>query len=282
MIILDYNGVAVNAIFAHKADEDESLIRHTILNTIRMYNKMFRKEYGQMVIACEGGSWRKEVFPEYKANRKKNRDKDDRNWDLIFGTINQLSEDLSNNFPYKVLKVDGAEADDIIGALSYNSQEFGQHEPIMIVSADKDFIQLHKFDNVSQYSPYNKALIKERNPRFYLFEHIMRGDSSDGVPNVLSPDNALVDGLRQSPITKKKLEAWLHNTDDLEQIMDPETYRNFCRNRQMIDLAEIPEVLKRNIINKYNESKPAPKMKVLNYLIKNRCNMLIECVEEFH
>jgi 5'-3' exonuclease len=282
MIILDYNGIAVGAVLAQKAEVNEDLIRHIILNQIRLYNHKFRDDYGQMVIACEGGSWRKEVFPQYKAVRKKSRDNDDMDWDTLFKIINQVTEDLKNNFPYKVIKVRGAEADDIIGTLAEETQEFGKHEPVMIISADKDFLQLQKYDNVRQFSPMQKKFLTEPNPRKYLFEHILKGDSGDGVPNCLSGDNVFVDSIRQSPVTKKKLEQWLEVADDLENNMDYETYRNYLRNKKMIDLAEAPASLKQEIINTYENSKTAPKMKVLNYLIKKRCKQLIECVEEFH
>lgn len=282
LIILDYNGVVLGAILSQKGNTDEDFIRHMILNSIRMYNKRFRAQYGQVVIACEGGSWRKEVFPQYKANRKKSRTADDRDWDAIFSTINKVTEELKENFPYKIIKVRGAEADDIIGTIVEDTQEFGRNEEVMIVSADKDFIQLQKYSNVKQYSPMTKKFLNDPNPRKYLFEHLLKGDSGDGVPNVLSGDNVLVERIRQSAMTAKKIQAYVENADDLENFMDPEVYRNYCRNKTMIDLAETPAELKQEIINNYDDQKPASKMKVLNYLIKNRCRMLIECVQEFH
>ena len=281
MILVDFSQIALSNIFMQNLT-DENMIRHMILNSLRMYNKRHRKEYGQMVICVDSLSWRKSYFPQYKANRKSGRDASTLDWDDIFRIINQLVEDLRDNFPYKVVKVDGAEADDIIGTLVLNTQEFGQYEPVMIISSDKDFAQLQKYNNVKQWSPIQKKAVVEKNPRKYLFEHIMRGDKGDGVPNVLSPDNALVDNLRQSPITQKKLDLWLENSDNLESIMDSETYRNYMRNKKMVDLHEIPSDLQTAIINMYDSAKPAMKMKVLNYLIKHRCKQLIECIEEFY
>jgi len=282
MIIIDYNGIALGAVLAQRLDTDEDLIRHLILNNIRMYNKMFRNQYGQVVIACEGGSWRRDSFPQYKANRKKSRQDDDRDWDKLFKLINQVTKDLEENFPYKVVRVQGAEADDIIGALVEETQEFGKHEDVMIVSADKDFIQLQKYPNVKQYSPMMKKYLNDPNPRKYLFEHILKGDAGDGIPNVLSGDNVLVDGIRQSPMSKKKLETYTENAESLDTFMDSEVYRNYCRNKKLIDLSEMPPSLKEKIINTSENKKPASKMKILNYLIKNRCKMLIECIEEFY
>lgn len=276
MIIIDYNGIALSNVIAQKLGTDEDLIRHMILNSIRMYNTRFKEKYGKVVIACDSRSWRKEVFPQYKYKRKESRESSDMDWDEIFRIINQIREDLRDNFPYKVIHIDRCEADDIIGTLVFNTQEFGNNDPVMIVSADKDFIQLHRFSNVRQYSPMTKKYVEDENPERYLVEHILRGDSGDGVPNVLSPDNTFVDGLRQPPMTKKRIETYYDTFS-----MEDETYRNYCRNKKMIDLRNTPEELQKEILSQYTNIQVAHSSKVLNYLIKNRCKMLIECVGEF-
>ena len=284
MIIIDYNGIAIGNIITQKLDINEDLIRHMILNTIRMYNKKFRDKYGQVIIACDSSSWRRDYFPNYKFKRREGReeDKSSLDWNEVFRIINQVRDEIRDNFPYKVLHIEKCEADDIIATVVEQTQEFGQHEDVMIVSADKDFIQLHKYDNVRQYSPMTKKFIEDKNPRTYITEHVFKGDSSDGVPNVLSPDNTFVDGIRQSPVTQKKIDAWMSSIDNLKDVMDEGTYRNYCRNKKLIDLSEIPEDIKQNIINIYDNTKAASKLKVLNYLIKKRCKMLIESVEEFY
>ena len=281
MIVIDYSGIAIAGVVVQKIEPEEDLIRHMILNTIRMYNKKFRDEYGQVVIACDGSSWRKEYFPQYKFKRKANREESSIDWNEMFRIINKVRDEIQGNFPYKVIQHQRAEADDIIGTLVENTQEFGKHEPVMIVSADKDFIQLHKYNNVRQFSPMQKKFVQDSNPRKYLFEHVLKGDSGDGVPNCFSGDNTFVDGLRQSPMTKKKIEYFTENAEDLQSVMDQEVYRNYMRNKKMIDLSETPQDIKDDIIGMYENQKPAPKMKILNYLIKNRCKLLIECVEEF-
>ena len=282
MILLDYSQIALSNIIVQKLN-DENMIRHMILNSIRMYNKKYRDEYGQMVICADGmNTWRKDYFPLYKAHRKKNRTESDQDWNEIFRILNLVRDEIKENLPYKVLHLEGLEADDIIGSLVLNTQEFGQNEPIMIISSDKDFIQLQKYSNVKQFSPIQKKMVSDPNPRSYMFEHIMRGDKGDGIPNVLSPDNAIMDDIRQSPMTKKKIEYWAENADNLRDVMTSEEYRNYQRNKTLIDLTEIPTELQNNVINTYESQKPAMKMRVLNYLIKKRCNHLIEVVEEFY
>jgi len=282
MILLDYSQIALSNIIVQKLN-DENMIRHMILNSIRMYNKKYRDEYGQMVICADGmNTWRKDYFPLYKAHRKKNRTESDQDWTEIFRILNLVRDEIKENLPYKVLHMEGLEADDIIGALAINTQEFGKNEPVMIISSDKDFIQLQKYSNVKQFSPIQKKMVSDPNPRSYMFEHIMRGDKGDGIPNVLSPDNAIMDDIRQSPMTKKKIEYWAENADNLRDVMTNEEYRNYQRNKTLIDLSEIPTELQNNVINTYESQKPAMKMRVLNYLIKKRCNHLIEVVEEFY
>jgi len=261
---------------------DENLGRHMILNSLRMYKSKFSKDYGELVIATDTRSWRKEVFPQYKYKRKvaKEESKDKIDWDNVFNIMNIIKEDLVQHFPYKVISVQGAESDDIIGILSMNTQEFGQHEDVMIVASDKDMLQLTRFNNVKQYSPYTKKEVKTDDPVQYLFEHIMKGDGGDGIPNILSGDDTFVDNIRQRPVTRKKLELW-HTASDLQSVMSVEEYRNYCRNKRLIDFNEIPETLAEQILEAYEKAYQAPKSKILNYLIKHRCKELIKLASDF-
>ena len=282
MILIDYSQIALSNIIVQKLN-DESMIRHMILNSIRMYNKKHRDEYGQVVICADGmNTWRKEFFPEYKAHRRKNRDESDQDWTEIFRILHKVRDEIRDYLPYKVIHMEGVEADDIIGTLAMQTQEFGMDEPVMIISSDKDFIQLQKFNNVKQWSPIQKKFVTDKNPRTYLFNHIMRGDSGDGVPNVLSPDNIFISEGSQTPLRQTRIDNWLENADNLREHMDEDTYRNYQRNKKLIDLTDIPENIQESIINTFNGQTKTPNMKVLNYLIKKRCNHLIEVVEEFY
>ena len=283
MILVDYSGIAMGALFARGGGDEEPLIRHFILNSLRMYNVKHRDEYGRMIICGDGGSWRKDYYPEYKASRKTNRDKDSRDWDKIFNTFTNVRNEISEHLPFDVIHEFGVEADDIIATLVQQTQEFGKHEPIMIISADKDFIQLHKHGNVKQYSPITRKMVSHEDPVLYLREHIFRGDAGDGVPNVLSSDDTFIDeDKKQTPLSKKKIQTWLDDYDNLENVMPSQAYRNYQRNKKVIDLEEIPQEVKAKILDKYNSLKPTPNMKALNYLIVNRMNNLVESVGDFH
>jgi|TARA_R100000482_G_scaffold110377_1_gene52673 hypothetical protein len=282
MILIDFNGIAIGNVVVQRLAADENLIRHMILNSIRMYRQKFHKEFGEVVIVADGaGNWRKEAYPQYKANRKKSRDESSIDWENVFRIINMVRDEIRDNFPYKVMHQYGCEADDVIAQIALETQEFGKHEPVMIVSADKDFIQLQKYDNIKQFSPMTKKYVKHDNPRLYMMEHIFRGDGGDGVPNVLSDDNVFVEGRRQSPVTKKKIDSWIQS-EDLKEAMGQDIYRNFLRNKKMIDLTETPQNIKSEIINNYENQDPwKNKSKVFPYLIEKRCKLLLENVQEF-
>ena len=279
MILVDLNQVLLAGLMAQIANQkgklDEHLIRHMVLNIIRNHIKNFKGEYGEVVLCCDNRKyWRKEFFPFYKANRKKNRDKSDLDWHLIFDMLAKFKQELKDNFPYKVIDVEGAEADDIIGTLA---PRHCNHEKILILSSDGDFLQLQRYGNIKQYNPSQKKYIKSENPLLELKEKIIRGDKGDGIPNIFSPSDCFVRDLRQKPITQKIIEKYL--TETVEQYSETDRV-NYSRNATLIDLTNIPPEIKEKIINTYEEIKPA-KGKLLNYFIEHKLKNLMEVIEEF-
>lgn len=266
-------------------DVDENLLRHMVLNTIRMNRVKYGNKYGEIVIAIDSKNcWRKNVFPYYKASRKKNRDSSTLDWNTIFESFNRIGEELKEYFPYRVLKEETAEADDIIGVLCH---EFGRQlggDPILIISSDKDFIQLQKYSNVEQYDPVRKRWLSHNNPERFLIEHICRGDAGDGIPNILSPDDIFVSEGRQKPVTQKKLDVWtplLLNETSASEVFAPELYRNWIRNEKMIDLSHVPEDLKSRILNRFEEQSNKSRNRMFNYFIKYKLKHLTESINEF-
>ena len=279
MILIDFNGIAIGNIVTQKLGPDENLIRHMILNSIRMYRAKFHQQYGEIVICTDGfKNWRKEVYPEYKFKRKDARKQSKMDWNEIFRIINMVLEEIKENFPYKVVEVEEVEADDIIAALCEDTQEFGRNQPVLIISKDEDFVQLQKFSNVSQFTPQTKKFIKEDNPRKAKLELILKGDQAHDIPNVLSPDNTFTDGIRQKPLRQNIIDQLI----DDHHCMGEEVYRNFLRNKKLIDLEECPKHLKEKIIYNYeSQDKTENKKKVFNYLVAKRCRRLLEDVKDF-
>jgi len=282
MIIFDFNQVAISSLMeqigSSKKPVEESLVRHMILNVIRTYVKKFKATHGpEVVIACDNKHyWRRDIFPQYKASRKKNRDASGHDWASIFDCLHKIKEELKENSPYKVVDVDTCEADDIIAVLS---TKYAAHGKVMILSSDKDFAQLQKFPNVEQFSPILKKFIKEQLPAAQLKQMIIRGDKGDGIPNILSPDGVFVEGGRQRPITEAKIINWLNTPP--EEFCNDEMLRNYRRNEMLIDLTKIPKEMLETIVSKYEDTKPKTRQQFMNYMIANRLKNLIEVIDEF-
>ena len=282
MIIVDLNQVMISNFMAQVGNHtnitiDENLFRHMVLNSIRSYNQKFRGEYGEMIIACDAGNnWRRDVFPYYKANRKKARQKSDVDWNTVFESLNKVRDELRDYFPYRVIHIDKAEADDIIGTLC---AIHGDNEPVMIVSGDKDFRQLQVYKNVKQYDPVRKRMITDKDPKRYLKEHIMRGDMGDGVPNFLSKDDTFVVGGRQKPLREEKLNNWIEM--DPSEFCDDEMLRNYKRNEILVDLSMTPQTIKDQVVTVYNEQAGKSRAKLFNYFIDNKLKHLMESINEF-
>jgi hypothetical protein len=284
-ILIDFNQVILASLFVgignhHNIDLDENLLRHMFLNSIRSNRKKFHKEFGEIVICADGkNSWRRETFPYYKANRRKSREESELDWNELFRMINTIRSELKDHFPYKVIHIDHCEADDIIGAVVH---EHGTElnigaEQFLILSGDKDYIQLHKYANVKQYDPVRKKWVQNSDPDKYLMEHIIKGDSGDGVPNILSPDNCLAIGERQKMMTANRLANFLKGPEH----MDENTVRNYHRNKMMIDLTEIPDAYKKKILEDYSMDKEVGRSQLFDYFMKNKLKNLITDIQDF-
>ena len=281
MILIDLTQVLIASLMAQtrggKEPINEDMVRHICLKSLAMYRKKYHRTYGELVLADDSYNvWRKDIYPFYKANRKKTRDKDSKDWNQIFDCISIIREELKVNFPYKYICISKCEADDIIGTLC---EKYGETENIMIVSGDKDFQQLQRYRKVKQFSPITKKNIKltQEQAEEYLTDHIIGGDTGDGVPNVLSQDDVFVSGMRQRPLSKKKREV----IKDPLVMNDDEVDRNLQRNRSLIDLTYIPNEYKNQILHEFDNVEVASRGGLLNYFIKNRLMDLEESIGDF-
>jgi len=287
MILVDYSQIAIaNIMQSVKQGVNEDMVRHMILNTLRIYRNKFHDDYGELVLCCDySNNWRKKIFEHYKAPRRAQRKKSDFDWNHLYSILNNIRQELQETFPYKIVYLDRAEADDVIATLVMNREErlngvVMEHEPILILSSDKDFIQLQRFENVKQYSPLKKKFLNTDNPKTFLYEHILKGDTSDGIPNVLSADDTFVVAeKRQKPLSKKKLAVWCEL--EPEQFCEGEMLRNYQRNEMLIDLAHIPLDLQDQIMDKYYEQPEKGRSKLFNYFVKHKLKHLMENISEF-
>ncbi len=276
MILIDYSGIALSCfmVMTNQTDIDAydiGIFRHMVLNTIKKYNVKFKKDYGQLVLCADGkASWRKLIYPYYKANRKKSRDSSDFNWDKIYQNLNSVFEEIREYLQFVCIKIDNAEGDDIIAILS---REPGKH---IVVSNDKDMVQLYEKDRVLIYSNIKEEYVESDDVSFYIFEHICRGDTGDGVPNILSDDDTLIDpNKRQKSLyTKKIIEMYKDNSliPDID---------NFERNKKMIDLKEIPDDIQERVIHEYYNYAMAKKNKIMGYFIEKKLSKLLDSINDF-
>ena len=281
MILIDLNQVLISNLMAQTRGKAENLpnkemVRHMVINSLRGFNLKFKSQYGNNIVLCAdaGDPWRRDIYPNYKHARRKGRVDSATDWDNIFNMITEIKNEIAENFPYVMMYVEKAEADDIIATLVKHT-----NEPIMIISGDKDFIQLQTKTNVKQYSPIQKKFVGEDvDPKIFLHEQIIKGDRSDGIPNILSPDDIFLTKEKQRPINKKRLEEW--STADRIPL-GSETSKYYERNKRLIDLSCIPEELERTIINTYRDYKTPNRSKLLPYFMKHKLKSLMENIGDF-
>lgn len=287
MLLIDLNQVLLAGLMVQIAGQknvklEEDLIRHIALNILRGHVKQFKGEYGEIVLCCDNRKyWRKEFFPFYKAHRKKAREKSSLDWNMIFNILGQLKEDLKQYFPYRVIDVDGAEADDIIGTLAPMKVV---HEDVLILSSDGDFLQLQMYNGrfghkIKQYNPTQKKYLVSKEPLVELKQKIITGDSGDGIPNILSPSDTFVRGVRQKVLTENRMTNFM--SKEYAEYEDENARIGYSRNQTLIDLRNIPEDIQNSIIDTYNNTKPAPRMKLMNYFMEKKLKNLMEVIEEF-
>ena len=284
MILVDMNQVTLSNLMVQlggSKNVEPDFVRHMVLNSLRSYRSKFQGEFGELVLCYDNKTnWRRDYFPNYKHSRRKGRKESKLDWNNIFDTLHMIKDELIEFFPYKVLEVDNAEADDIIASVVFHvASEPKNYEKVLILSSDKDFIQLQKYNFVSQYSPMQKKYVNGIDPTTYIKEHILKGDRGDGVPNFLSPDNTFVDELRQKPMSKRKLETWI----DLEpsDYCNEEMMRNYQRNRTLIDLSYIPDDIKEKCTQTFLDAPEGSRKHLLNYFIKKKLKSLMENIGDF-
>jgi len=275
MILIDFTQTIIAGLMAqiksNNGEINENMLRHMILNSLRNYQKRYAQDYGEIVLCTDASNpWRRDYFPLYKANRKKSREADDKDWQLIFDTLHKVKMEIKENFPYRYMYVEKCEADDIIAILVKHAKE-----KVLIISGDKDFQQLHN-DSVEQWSPNLNKMIDCPEPDMFLKEHILKGDKSDGVPNILSNDDCLDQGIRQTPLRKPVLDKYLR----ISMEKDDKYYRNYLRNQTLIDLSFIPDDIESAILEEYGET-AITLGNVLPYLQKHRLNQLLDQAGDF-
>ena len=278
MILLDYSAISMSAVMTriHEFEDNIPMIRHQIFNMVRAYNTEFSK-YGEMVLCMDSkNNWRRDTFPQYKANRAKARKDSSHDWQAIFSPLDEVKTDLIENSPFRCVQIERCEADDVIGTICELNMS---PEHILIISADKDFIQLQRYPNVKQFSnTQKKYLVPEVSALHDLEVKVLKGDTGDGVPNVLSDDDCLItEGARQGTLTKKKIEQLMKDPEALGTTVA----RRIIRNRNMIDLSRTPDSLKAIIMEEFNKPAKGSITKLMTVFTKHKMNVMLGSLQDF-
>jgi hypothetical protein len=288
MILIDFNQIIIslsirelNNTLREEPDDivEYSAVMNLFLEYVLSVKKKYSKKYGNIVICCDNKHfWRKDVFPYYKHSRKKDRETSKFDWNFVFDGMSSIKRDLIDYFPYRVLEVDKTEADDIIAILT---KEYYHLEKILILSSDKDFKQLQIYDGVFQYSQSAGKFLVTENPLKFLREHIIRGDRSDGIPNILSDDDVFATGKRQISLRKKSIIDMMDISKNPSEFCNEDMIRRYDRNKQLIDFSCIPDEIVNNILDLFVKSPNGNNRTMMEYFQSRRMMMFFMQLDNF-
>ena len=298
MIIMDLSQVLLATMMVQignhrNAEITEDMFRHMAINSIRANKVKFQDEFGELVIAADSKQyWRRSAFPYYKAGRREGREASELDWEAIFRMMANVTAEIKTFLPYKVVHVEGAEADDIIGTACHTYGKYlGTSDPILVLSGDKDFVQLHKYTNIKQFAPAQKKWVRIDDADAFLKDHIIQGDKGDGIPNVLSDDDTFMLGKRQTTLSQKRKntlrssitvnEDGTVTVDESDPLITGQVSRNIHRNSMLVDLRRTPEKVKSQIISELEAENEKDRSQLLAYFSEKGLRNLVEFVGDF-
>jgi hypothetical protein len=276
MILVDFSPVTISAAFRDVGDgavPDPEEFREEIFKTLGNIRMKNHDDSGEMVIAMDSKPyWRKDIFPSYKGNRKKLSG-------IHWNVIDEVKSVLHERVPWKILEIPRLEADDIIGVLVHHFAPRSK-EHFMIVSPDGDFKQLQIYNNVEQIDIIRGREVTTTDPKAFLREIIIGGQTKDAIPNILSDaDTHTCKEKRQSPMMKKNLQQWIHM--DPSFFCDDTMMKRYRENEKLVDLSKVPDEHKKAVIYAYALAPHAPEKSLRSYFIENRMAELADNVGNF-
>lgn len=269
VLLFDLNNLAMRNFFTKEIQPDSpnpqyQLWKYEIFSQIYWSIQKF-KPVDEIILACDGkDSWRKLLFDRYKGDREKKR-RDDIDWDTLFAQLNSFIQDIKQHIPFKVIKVNRAEADDVIAVLCNNIKKH-----TIIMSNDSDFLQLQS-STTSVYNPTKgEYLWLTEDKDVFLSKLCLKGQSKDNIFNAKTPSD-YPEELRKPPLGEKTADKIIENglndfldskqtinkkytdVDGNEQIYDVDFYPrgNFDRNQKLINFDNIPKIVVDRILQTY-------------------------------
>jgi 5'-3' exonuclease len=319
ILIIDFNHLAMRCFFVQKPEDIEEFgyqyFKYLVLNNIFKAISEFKPT--KVVIAIDGKKvWRRKLWRFYKVNRKMKRDSDDHDWASFFSAFNEFIDELDDNFPFKIVKHNMVEADDIAGVLA--SWDELKHDKKTIITSDTDYIQLLQFDNVVVYDQKNGRFLKSDNPKRFLIKKCVMGDKKDYVPGIKEEhkwkdifithckdkkigkneevileklknedyrNNLIVEfmtefGIKPSTVRgygEKTAEKMIANGELKQLLNDNEDFKKrYKRNVKLLDLTKQPEQIKDAIKKKYNDADVGDMKNLLKYFVQEKFTNFIE------
>ena len=294
MIVVDLNNIANACVYASKSGQDPEFLRHSILNSLRAINSKFGYHYGEMVVALDKKSWRYKPFPEYKARRKIKKKKETIDWTSLYEVIHEVFYSIRDNFYWKTICVEGCEVDDIMGVLA----RMPNREKILLVTSDKDMKQLLRYSDVEIYDNVNNKYAELDDPKDFLLELIMTGDSGDDIPNILSDNDVFINDDKKQRRLIKKYKDHIREADSIQEgietlevnitvdgtkikLDNEEVLNNFKRNKLLIDLSHTPQNLAKLVVQQYNTPSEGSESKMRMYFGNHGLNELRDKINDF-
>lgn len=194
-----------------------------------------------------GNSFRKQLYAPYKAQRavrpKQFKVHEARNY--IAGVIFKELR-VEEKYGYHLLKVYGAEGDDVIACALKNTAGYFKK---FLIASDRDFLQL---EGVEQYALDGKKVLRktdknasyEMTPSEYLLYKIILGDSSDNIQKVFPGCGPV--RSKELALNKKLLKERLKG--------DQLAAKQFLMNKKLISFKEMPTELEDQVTQKVNEA----------------------------
>ena len=177
---------ALNLSFRYK-HSGQSDFADDYIKTVQSLAQSYKA--GRVIIACDKGSssYRKGIYPEYKANRKEKfeqqTEEEKAAFEAFFKDFETTLEKISSYYP--VLRYDGVEADDIAAWLVQNLD----YSNCWLISSDKDW-DLLVSKKVNRFSYVTRKEITVDNWPYdctldnYLGVKVIQGDSGDNIKGI--------------------------------------------------------------------------------------------------
>ncbi len=259
-IAFDISNILYRTFYANKSDDDTTiagLAHHAALTTLNKYNREFKPH--KLILCCDRKSWRKAytaseeaVTPkQYKGNRRqKMTPAEQKKYAAFMDHLREFEEIIDEHTSVITMAEIGLEADDIMAGVC-QVLTMDEDNEVILVTADKDMIQLLRYPNVRLIDP---ASGKDRtldewdgDANLFMFEKCIRGDRGDWVQSAyprVKKTRIMKAWNDDFELANMMNETWIHPDDGKEYIVK----QLFKENQLLMDLTKQPDDIQLTIV----------------------------------